>query len=468
MELSLQEYRSPDVLVQGSGTHIVSATVRRDDWEQHALYTTDISKEVSNLTRRSVCCLMVCALVAVWPLSGQALAADKVLRVWDWLSPTTYGLSYKEWFDYVEAEFEKRNPGIDVQIEFYEWGEYPTKFVNAFVSGMAPDVAQASVNWARDWFEEGMLLDLRKYIKPGSDASPEKMIPATQVYNRKGDAIYGITYAMDSTGLYYNVDFFEEAGLDAPSSIATWDGFTKAANKLTVRRADGTIARAGFTTWIGIDMFAAWLTSNGGTFYNATENAAGFNNSVGADTLQFLQEVFHKHRVYGGDFLQGTAAMAYAGNYWGGTIEDKAPKIRFGFTQLPKGPNGKTKAGLTWGNMSVIPSTSRQPDLAWKFVEFYTSLESSLKMLEMLRRLTSPLVDFYKTPQFIATVAQHPWLKSVLPVALAGGTYPFLGYEKIYAETQPILWSTIWDNTMAPREAVTQMSAVVNRILQGK
>lgn len=156
------------------------------------------------------------SLLAVLLLGiGSALpvaAEREVLTVWDWWGHATPG--HTAWYTWLETEFEARYPDIDVEFHFHPWSGYLDKLVTGVAGGAGPDVAQVSVAWARDLYNQGILLELNDYVAASPSSAPDQFVPPTQVYNQLDGRIYGITFVMDANALLYNKDHFLESGLD--------------------------------------------------------------------------------------------------------------------------------------------------------------------------------------------------------------------------------------------------------------
>jgi len=92
--------------------------------------------------------------------------------------------------------------------------------------------------------------------------------------------------------------------------------------------------------------------------------------------------------------------------------------------------------------MSAIPSTSRNVELAWKFISWYTSLEGNIEMFRQLRYVNSPRIDFYQSDVWYEAQQEYVWMPNIPQIALVGGVYPFLRYTD--------LDTTVWAPLVVP------------------
>lgn len=186
--------------------------------------------------------------------ASMSLAQERVLTVMSWQLNETQQM--QAWFQYVKETFESRHPGVRVELTTAPWDEYRERVLVAAAGGTAPDVVHLSIIWAREMYERGALLPLNAYIeRDGDQIDLEDFVPITQVYNQVDGVYFGITSAMDSAALLYNLDHFEEAGLDTdPYAIQTWSDFETAARRL-MRSDGGDIVRWAYAAGLGDDVY---------------------------------------------------------------------------------------------------------------------------------------------------------------------------------------------------------------------
>ncbi|HLV81714.1 MAG TPA: extracellular solute-binding protein, partial [Chthonomonadaceae bacterium] len=87
----------------------------------------------------------------------------RVLRVWDWWSPSTQE-KYTAYFASVKRAFERRHPDVEVIYQFVPFGQYEQKMTTALVGESPPDVFQSSVYWAEGFYDRGALLPLNRFL----------------------------------------------------------------------------------------------------------------------------------------------------------------------------------------------------------------------------------------------------------------------------------------------------------------
>ncbi len=123
-------------------------------------------------------------------------------------------------------EFESQNPGITVELQTLPFDTMRTILQTQLRSGDAPDV----FNWGSGpsfggaLAEAGLLYDL-------TDAYEER---GWKVYDFAKDRVttndgivYGVPGEMETLGIFYNKDLFEELGLEEPSNLADLEDTAK-------------------------------------------------------------------------------------------------------------------------------------------------------------------------------------------------------------------------------------------------
>ncbi|MGI6611287.1 MAG: ABC transporter substrate-binding protein [Limnochordia bacterium] len=351
--------------------------------------------------------------------------AKATLTVMDWRINSTKTM--QAYFARLKELYEAEHPDVEVNYIEVSMNMLLDKLLTGVVTGTAPDVTTLSMLWARDLFEEGVILDLTDLVQRTPTHTPDKFIPATQLYNQLNGRIFGATIAMDEAVLYFNLDHFEETGLNTdPYGITSWDEFTVAAKKLVRKGADGRVSRYGYIHNAKIESFNSWLAANGGGFYADRElNTAGFNTDAGRQTAQFLSDLLLVHEVVGGNFASQTTAMSYNNNATPRIFMQTSPDMRFMATSFPKGPSGKGRGTTVWGNMMSIPASCKQVPLAWDYIKLVSSLQGSIEMFEILDYVGSPRLDFYKTPAWRSGYTRYDWMRMIPEIAYIGSVYPF-------------------------------------------
>ena len=419
-------------------------------------------------------------MVRVWALllvalSGCSAGPDQTaLRVWDWWSPVE-GEKMRAYFRGVEETFEGERRGVDLRYQYIPFGpQYIQKIMASMAAKRSPDCLHASIIWANDLYERGVLSDLRPYVERTPEMADRVWLPAALRYGRDGDYIYGIPIEQDASCIVYNLDLFDEAGIDtSPFAFETWEDLRQAAIRLTKRDANGKVAQAGFMVQGGdLSSCMPWLYANGGAFYTPDRRRSAFNAPPMYEVLHFLQDLQYQDQVSFPIaterqdfqlFLQGKVAMFLAGTWTGHLIEEQVPGFRFGMMSFPRGPHGQGRGGMTWTNLMCIPKGARHPELAWAFITYYCGMRNALWKLKVIDR-NSPLAAFYETPEWKESIRRHPSLEYVPHITEVGGLYPVVRFTEIDALFQPLCQGLMLNN-LRPEDVIPVAQEQVDDIL---
>ncbi len=396
--------------------------------------------------------------------------AQETLQVWDWWGRGSQAAI--DWFEHVEKTFEEQHPGVDYQfLTIAGAGGLNDRLVAAAASGLSPDASQISVAYARGAFEAGLLMPLNEYLDKTPELQMHNFIPVSSTFNQKDGQIYGIPHNIDANALVYNVDLFDEAGLDSGVyAIDNWDTFRDYAQKLTRFSSSGDVIRTGFATSISMLTFSNWLYANGGSFYDDDYQQLEVASQAGIEALEFLVELQSLGQVLppgaGNPLASGRAAMYLGGTFHGHIIHNEAPDLNFKVTSFPPGPSGTERAVTGWVNMMSIPSGAKNPDLAWEYLKYYTGLQGQIDIIQVHDRPGQPRYDFYQSAAWEDAVREYPYLETVLDVFQSAKPYPFIKYSELNAIFGPLL-SQVSNGELAPRQALEEAQRRGNLALAG-
>ncbi|ADO76538.1 ABC transporter substrate-binding protein [Halanaerobium praevalens] len=171
---------------------------------------------------------------------GIAVSASEVEEITVWIpgDEVEYSFYYNMF-----KQYEKTNENVKFKIEQQPWGDYWTKLPLELQSGRGPELFMAHTAYS------DVLLPNAKELPFEVDELKENFKNPDLFLGENGRPVF-IPLVFYGAVMYYNVDHWQEAGLDESDIPATWDELEKVAQKLTIR--DGNkIVRAGFdySTW---------------------------------------------------------------------------------------------------------------------------------------------------------------------------------------------------------------------------
>lgn len=365
--------------------------------------------------------LIVCMLMAV-----SAMASAKVtIRIQDWrLAEVPAGPCLEE----IIAAFEKENPDIDVILDAVSIGDKITKFVTQSQGGNPPDVVRILTTDVPGWVDMGLLRPLDDLVaKAGGSqylADFTEFLVEAMTINGK---LYGIPHEGDALVLYYNADMFRQAGLDPDNPPKTWDEFVAAAKKLTNpakgQYAFGMLAHPSIANiWM-----QSWFLANGSNFFNDDYTDTLLDTPAGIEAFKFYVELYTKHGVvppgptdidYAAQvnlFTQEKVAIIIGPFATYGGIKHDNPNIDLRMMPVP----GKVKASSGRGTVYSISSGSKNPEAAFKLIQYITNAENQLKFYREATMLPTRL-SVFELPE----IKNNPELKVLLEASETAVSYP--------------------------------------------
>ncbi len=300
-------------------------------------------------------------------LVGVTYAQDDTvtLRVWTGSSSDVEN-AFK---DAQIAAFEEANPNIDVELLISP--DYGTQIRAAFASGDYPEVFTIGQFDFPQWQSDGLLA-------VGTDAieAPDEIYPGLRAAFTADGELYCAPKDFSTLGLLYNIDAFEAAGIDLPTSDWTWDDMYAAAEATTTDDMVGFSAAADKFRWM------AFFYGNGAQLFDENGDVA-FDSDAAIEALEFYQSFVadeigdlpgNLNAGWNGEaFGQGSAAMTVEGNWAIGYLNDTFPELNWGVAELPVAPSGD-RSTLTFTECWGVSSRAEGAvaEAAWTLVNFLT------------------------------------------------------------------------------------------------
>ena len=370
--------------------------------------------------------IMLFVLVTLMAVSFvfPAVADDLSGTVTMWSFPLS--VDDKAMFEPIIEEFNELHPNIKIDIQHLPWSGRYEKMLTAIAGGEAPNVVY-----------------LNDFQVP-LFAATDNLVPISEVYTQKElDAMYtdgamgaltydGTLYALpvlqNSLGYMYNVDLFEEAGLDPDNPPETWDEIEAAAAKLTKKNEQGEIVQAGIRydmnrpSPVTSVMNQVWqaggdvLDKDGKVIINSPETA---------EALNWVKSLFDKGYAQKSNLNGG--GFEFASGKVGIELECEPSKVTQVAAAAPElnfrvGPilTGKEKVGyVTVGSYAMFSKADdREATVAW--VKFLTEAKNAQRILAA-SGFASPRKDVnsadYLTDERLAAIAsQAEWAKGTGPM----------------------------------------------------
>lgn len=328
--------------------------------------------------------------------AGQGAAQGEeeqiTLRMAWWGSQTRHDITTQ-----VIEMYEEEHPNINIEYEFYSFDDYFTKLKTLVASDQVWDIFQLGGNFP-------MYMDkiyfLNEFIESGVvDVSeiPEAYLQITQ--DTDGNQI-GLSNGLNTYGIAYDVNMFNEAGVPLPTENWTWDDYADAAMK--IKENTGHYGSSGFTSSEFIAGCSTYIGQQGKVgeyaFFNLDLTGMGFEDpSMLEGYIQMRADLINAGASpdagaemeisnIENDFLvTGEAGMTWVAVNQFPTIYDicAAEGRTLGLAPLPRvtadGPSG---AAIQSSQMLCVSQDSQHKEAAAAFISWF---QNSVECNNVLR-----------------------------------------------------------------------------------
>jgi len=277
------------------------------------------------------------------------------------------GLDYLE--NVLIPAFEAANPGVKVTLTIIGWSI--DNYVTRYIAGAAPDVLQ--IGGDRVGTYVNYIEPLDNYAQGWDDLSdfPAPLLEGARVNGK----LYGVPWSMPAFSLKYRVDHFLEAGLDPNSPPATWGDLVDYGSRLTRVDGQGNMIRQGFRSdnhWL---QWANFLYQAGGDFMNPERTEFIYGNEAGLEAAAFAASLVQEHRIsHPSKGLSGIETGESSMEIMQGSILS-IPEFR-DIVDIAPPLRHVEQVQVAYANQWVITNTSPNKDLAWKWIQFVSSIEN--------------------------------------------------------------------------------------------
>ena len=333
---------------------------------------------------------MVFSVCAVSAFADDEITLDVII--------CQYGPNTQEWFlgkgmngtNFVD-KFEAENPGIKLNLEVVSWNDVYTVVDTRIAAGQAPDILNIDV--FANYANEGLL-------EPVSQWCPEELFndffPSFIDQSVIDDTVWAVPDLASARALFYNVDMFEEVGIEVPT---TWAELEDAAQAI-IDFYDGEVYPWGIdmTTDEGQAAFAYYTWGNGGGFVDADGNWA-VNSAENVEAIEYAIGLINKGFTNPSPatqtrydlqdmFAAGKLAMVIAPNQLPTYVADKGGSINLATANIPAN-EGKSSSSV--GVMDRVmafkddaaPDQAKRDEAIGKFAQFFYNPENYVDWVSM-------------------------------------------------------------------------------------
>lgn len=268
----------------------------------------------------------------------------------------------------IAKKFEAENPDATVKVTPIPWESAVEKINTAIAAGDVPDVLQVGTTLMSEFVDQDGL------APTPAEIDPESFFAGAWDTTVVGGTSYAVPWYVESRVLYYRTDLAATAGVGVPE---TWDDLTTFAQGMQ---------KAGAEYGIGLQtdgqdtslMYLPFFWQAGGEIMNSDETEFTLDSDAQATALEFYssfitnglapQHLVNDERAQ--DFIDGKLGSFIAGPWERAnliTVAGEEFTSKFAVTPLPA---GETAAGFIGGSNLAVTREAKNPEAAWKFVQY--------------------------------------------------------------------------------------------------
>jgi multiple sugar transport system substrate-binding protein len=319
---------------------------------------------------------------------GGATTAARIKLAW-WGGPDRAKRTQE-----VAKLFEQANEGVTIAPSFTDFGSYFRKINTEAAGGGLPDVLQLGDIFVGQYAHNNQLLDLGKYVD-------DKTIDVTDFeesvlrWGKVDDKYYAIPLAANMPSMIYNKTLIEKAGIgDLPEELS-WDELVDYARKLKPKLPKGVWPLDPTNSF-----YVCWIRQRVPDEYSADNQIAyqpshleewfrfwdGLRKEDLTPTPSIVIAAQQNGTSEASPLVQGKTAIGFQWSNFLGQYQiltDDELDIR----RYPTGGSGTSHVGdfVQASQFFGVSAKSKQPEVAAKFVHFFTHDPAALKILGVER-----------------------------------------------------------------------------------
>jgi multiple sugar transport system substrate-binding protein len=313
-----------------------------------------------------------------------AFAQQTEIHLWTFIDPAGKG-PRQDALRYLIQTFEAKNPGVKVVAEVQAWNQIGPSLLRASAAQRVPDVVMIFSPYMTTQTDANTLMPLTPYIsKWGRDRQADLVVPLSETSVK--NEVYGLFYELRVSSMIYRADLLEKLQRPVPRTL---EELTEVA--VAAKQPDLVGLGLNFNPKDSFGKVVEWfLPVLGGV--NAKilndDGTAAFNNKQFERLVQWIQDSVQKtgitprdialmgdeetERVFNAGRMlfkpQMTHRIAAIRSASGlGKAVQVMPLVAFDGT--------RPAPTLAEGWMLSIPRGAKQPDVAWRFIDYWVSPE---------------------------------------------------------------------------------------------
>ena len=287
-------------------------------------------------------------------------------------------------------EFERRNPGIKVDLQQLPWTAAHEKLLTAFAGDALPDVVPLGNTWIAEFATLGALEPLDARIAATAGFAREDFFAGAWDSGVIDGRAYAVPWYVETRVPYYRKDLLAKAGVATlPQDWAQWKAAMAA-----IKRQAGPDQSAILLPLNEFEPLLNLAVQQPDPLLREDGRYGNFRSDGFKRTLTFYLEMFdlgYAPRIDNtrisnvwDEFGKGTFSFYISGPWNIAEFKKRMPDaLKDAWTTMPlPGPNGPG-ASIAGGTSFVVFRQSQRKDAAWKLIAFLSEPEQQLRLHEL-------------------------------------------------------------------------------------
>lgn len=364
--------------------------------------------------------------------------------------------------DTIVTAFEAENPNITIEVATAPFADYFTLLQADVISGDAPDVFELNYESFVTFAANDTLLNINEYLSSDAPYYP-RALEAFQY----ADEQLALPETFSTVLLFYNMDLFDQAGLEYPTAEWTWTEAVAAAEAITALGDDIWGVYSPVQFW----EFYKKAAQNGEcNFFNEDMTESTINSAACVETLEtmigfmdmgIMPTAAQLSGVSDSElFLSGNLGMIVTGIWMFGAFEE----ADFAW-DIEIEPAMNQHAHHFFANGVAVSSTTEHAEAAALWAEFLTSSEVAANV-----RVESgwelPALD---QPEYFESYLEQtpPNNREAVFMALESPvTPPVIERQNEMQDTVNNLITQVIDGELTAQEALDQAKEALDALIQ--
>ncbi len=398
----------------------------------------------------------------------------------------------------IARKYESLHPGVEIECIYIPNADYTTKMSAMIASGDEPDIANLFASDFMVWAEQGRLVNIDEWMEKDERYRYEDFIPNCFFEVQNGE-IAGRSIANELMQLYYNVDLFQEMGVEPlpanPQEALTWEEFVTVCQKLTVDVNGNNALSPDFDPekirTYGIDfqkssaVWSAFVYQNNAPVLSEDGSEYKMDDPASVEAIQKLGDLINVYHVAPDPLTASSTNMSTTSSLQSkqvaiicdGTwtnLDLSSIDINYDVACLPKMSGEPCFSSAT--SVCSIFNTCENVDVAWDFYMFLADPDNAIELYSS--GLWMPLmIKYYEDEELIAKWADPETTSHTdgfRECAVEYTKYP----NKLNPETCVIGWTkldavissaldSVWMGEKTAQEVLTEIKPSVEELVKG-